>query len=572
MSSFIKPKKEKKRIVQEKFECKSPVQTIKRNRKNIGVRVNKTDIIIPRQVFKNVNVVERKIETKELDKIEFTFLSDEEILEGSVTEITETIFGGPKSLYDMKMGPVTTKDTCATCEGNWEECPGHFGHIPLAVKIPHPILYKKILDYLKIFCMECKKLVITDKRLKIISINKLKDEQKFPRIIKDVCDNIDCCMHCKTKLPIYTFLDDKYIKEINDKKLPVTYEEISNLFYNIREKDIEKIGLDPKKIHPSHYIINNLLVVPTCVRPPVVMSNESRPQHDDLTYKYIDILKTNKKILETTNENNLYNLTNNLVFHIKTLFNNNKGKARDLQGIRPIKCIKKRLERKTGLIRKHIQGKRSNFCGRTVIGPEANCMVDEIVIPQQFADNLTYPVTVNDFNKEKCQKMLEDGKVIYIFRDGKKIIARYACWTEGSQWREGDFILRDNKHYLIDNFISRYNTLPHNSLNLKENDKILRVNYTDDKKYNTYEQFIMPKRKEFLLKTGDIIERKLQNGDWVVLNRQPTLWKGSMRAKKVVIRPGNTIRFNLASTAAFNADFDKVKTVKNRETEKVETL
>jgi len=143
MSSFIKPKKEKKRIVQEKFECKSPVQTIKRNRKNIGVRVNKTDIIIPRQVFKNVNVVERKIETKELDKIEFTFLSDEEILEGSVTEITETIFGGPKSLYDMKMGPVTTKDTCATCEGNWEECPGHFGHIPLAVKIPHPILYKK---------------------------------------------------------------------------------------------------------------------------------------------------------------------------------------------------------------------------------------------------------------------------------------------------------------------------------------------------------------------------------------------------------------------------------------------
>jgi DNA-directed RNA polymerase beta' subunit len=168
--------------------------------------------------------------------------------------------------------------------------------------------------------------------------------------------------------------------------------------------------------------------------------------------------------------------------------------------------------------------------------------------------------------------MLEDGKVIYIFRDGKKIIARYACWTEGSQWREGDVILRDNKHYLIDNFISKHNSLPHTSLNLKENDKILRVNYTDDKKYNTYEPFIMPKRKEFLLKTGDVIERKLQNGDWVVLNRQPTLWKGSMRAKKVVIRPGNTIRFNLASTAAFNADFDKVKTVKNRETEKVETL
>ena len=80
------------------------------------------------------------------------------------------------------------------------------------------------------------------------------------------------------------------------------------------------------------------------------------------------------------------------------------------------------------------------------------------------------------------------------------------------------------------------------------------LNYIEDKTIITYEPFIMPKKKEFLLKDGDIIERKIQNGDWVVLNRQPTLWKGSMRAKKVIIRSGETIRFNLASTAAFNAD------------------
>lgn len=554
MNSFIKTKKSKKVVIEQQIENKKPIQQIIRKKSTIGQKSNINDLLIPRQVFKNVNVIEKKLEIKDLDHIEFTFLSDEEIVEGSVTEITETVFGGPKSLYDMKMGPVSTKDICATCEGNWEECPGHFGHIPLAVKIPHPILYKKILDYLKIFCMDCKKLVVSDKRLKIIGINKIKPEQRFQKIIKDVADNIDCCMHCKSKLPTYSYLDDKYIKEINDKKLPVTYDEISTLFYNIREKDVEKLGLNPKRIHPSHYIIGNLLIVPTCVRPPVFMSNETRPQHDDLTYKYIDILKTNKKLLETTNENNIYNLTNNLVFHIKTLFNNNKGKARDLQGIRPIKCIKKRISNKTGLIRKHIQGKRSNFCGRTVIGPEANCMVDEIVLPRQFAETLTYPVTVNDFNKEKCQEMLEDGKVIYIFRDNKKIIARYACWTEGSSWRFGDYILRNNKEYLIDNFVSRNKTLPHNSLNLLETDKIKRLNYTEDRTITTYEPFIMPKRKEFLLKAGDIIERKIQNGDWVVLNRQPTLWKGSMRAKKVIIRSGETIRFNLASTAAFNAD------------------
>ena len=85
----------------------------------------------------------------------------------------------------------------------------------------------------------------------------------------------------------------------------------------------------------------------------------------------------------------------------------------------------------------------------------------------------------------------------------------------------------------------------------------MRVNYTENnKKHITYEPFIMPKRKEFLLKPGDVIERKLQNGDWVVLNRQPSLRSESMRAKKVRIIPGKTFRFNLASTEAYNADFD----------------
>jgi DNA-directed RNA polymerase subunit A' len=551
MSSFTKPKRSKKSSIEENVKInKVSTPSIIRKKQKLSP-VKDVDMYIPRQVFKNVNVVEKTIETKDIDHIEFTFLSDDEIVNGSAAEITETKLGGPNSLYDLKMGPVTSKDICTTCECNWEKCPGHFGHIPLAVKIPHPILYKKILDYLKIFCMDCKRLVVTDKRIKICGASKLKGDNKFNRILKDVTENIERCMHCESVIPLYTFLDDKYIKEINDKKLPANYDEISELFYNIREKDLLKLGLNPKRIHPSHYIISNLIVVPTCVRPPITRMEDDKQNHDDLTHKYVDILKTNKKLLDTKNENMLYNLTNNLVFHIKTLFNNSKGKARDLQGQRPIKCIKKRISYKTGIIRKHIQGKRTNFCGRTVIGPEANSMVDEIVLPLSYAETLTYPVTVNEFNLSNCQEMLDNDKVICIIRDDKKILTKYACWTEGTEWNGLDILVRNGKKYKMESVM-----MSNPKFSFKDGDKIVRKNIREGTNIidTTYEPVILPKRKHFALKLGDIIERKLRNGDWVVLNRQPTLWKGSMRAKKVTLRPGNTIRFNLASTAAFNAD------------------
>jgi len=72
------------------------------------------------------------------------------------------------------------------------------------------------------------------------------------------------------------------------------------------------------------------------------------------------------------------------------------------------------------------------------------------------------------------------------------------------------------------------------------------------------------KQRLITLEDGDIVERCLKNGDYVVLNRQPTLHKASMMAFKVFIRAGKTFRFNLACTKAFNADFDKISVENSR--------
>lgn len=58
--------------------------------------------------------------------------------------------------------------------------------------------------------------------------------------------------------------------------------------------------------------------------------------------------------------------------------------------------------------------------------------------------------------------------------------------------------------------------------------------------------------------TGNkIVMRHMQNGDVMLVNRQPTLHKGSIMAHKVRVLPGEkTLRLHYANCKSYNADFD----------------
>ncbi len=72
-------------------------------------------------------------------------------------------------------------------------------------------------------------------------------------------------------------------------------------------------------------------------------------------------------------------------------------------------------------------------------------------------------------------------------------------------------------------------------------------------------QTMNPKYGNHVLQIGDVIHRYLRDGDWVILNRQPSLWSSSVQAFKVKIlhnvrsRP-SSIRLNVEITPSFNAD------------------
>ena len=71
--------------------------------------------------------------------------------------------------------------------------------------------------------------------------------------------------------------------------------------------------------------------------------------------------------------------------------------------------IKQLLEKKEGLFRKHMMGKRVDFCCRSVISPDPFLASGEIGLPVKFARGLDYPEPVTPHNVELLRSMVVNG-------------------------------------------------------------------------------------------------------------------------------------------------------------------
>ena len=514
------------------------------------------------------NIIEElklKEDVKEIDYIEFTLLSSYEVRSMSVVEITHSRLQGDNSLYDLALGPFSDSETggkiikarCATCGKNIdftnpdEDCNGHFGHIELEQPIPNPIHSELIKKYLQLICRNCNHCIYTEDIIHIKGFDRYTGMNRLDKLYKD-SDNLNNCYHCSSAVPKYKEDKDnegKYrrvFKKIKDSVYIVSYKEIHDMFKNLSDKDFEVMGFKDKRIHPRNLILEAIPVLPICARLPLF--NKGELQHDDLTNKYLDIIKVNDKIRETTNDFAREKYIDSLAFNIKILMDNTKKKCRDKNSNRVFKSIKHRINGKQGRLRQNIQGKRCDFNARTVITAEANGKADEVVIPDVIAKELTYPVNVNKLNIEECRKLLEQGSVKTIIEsNGKCIRVDWLMQSGTITLYPSDIIERDDKKFSVE----QYEWKNKRQFKLLQGDRVFREG-------KEIKDIVIRQPRKIELKEGQIIERHLKDGDIVLLNRQPTLWKGSMRAKKVIIRPGKTFRFSLCSTQGFNADFDKL--------------
>lgn len=175
------------------------------------------------------------------------------------------------------------------------------------------------------------------------------------------------------------------------------------------------------------------------------------------------------------------------------------------------------LEKKEGLFRQKMMGKRVNFACRSVISPDPYLAVNEIGIPPYFALRLTYPERVTPWNAGKLR-----GAVI----NGPEIHPGATTYVDSVS----TIRLQSNKKMRI--AISR--KLPSS-----------RGAATSSGKINEHEF------------ESKIVYRHLQDGDIVLVNRQPTLHKPSIMAHVVrVLKGERTLRMHYANCSSYNADFD----------------
>jgi DNA-directed RNA polymerase I subunit RPA1 len=109
-----------------------------------------------------------------LSGVKFSFFTTEEIRALSVKEICNPIAFDtverpiPGGLYDPAMGvsPYDVFAACVTCGAENEHCPGHPGHIELALPIFNPFLFTSYLyKIVKGQCWSCHKIRIPAQKL-----------------------------------------------------------------------------------------------------------------------------------------------------------------------------------------------------------------------------------------------------------------------------------------------------------------------------------------------------------------------------------------------------------------------
>ncbi|CAO3624522.1 unnamed protein product [Cunninghamella blakesleeana] len=291
------------------------------------------------------------------------------------------------------------------------------------------------------------------------------------------------------------------------------------------------------------FFIEVLAVAPTRFRPPSVMGDKvfESPQNELLS----NILNNSHTVRDHSSELQKASeqdpVDKATVLRLRTLFidsiinlqhavnsfiDSTKNPTRVAQGQTNPPGIRQALEKKEGLFRKHMMGKRVNYAARSVISPDPNIETSEIGVPPVFAKKLTYPEPVTAHNIKELRQAVINGPY---------------QWPGATHVQNEDQSIDVLANLSVESRIALANSLlaPQSSSTSASNGTNSHLNFSRTQTVN---------KKVF---------RHLRNGDMLLLNRQPTLHKPSIMAHKARVLPGEkTIRMHYANCNTYNADFD----------------
>lgn len=454
----------------------------------------------------------------EVKAIEFGMWSTKLFQQNQFVVVTNPSSNGSSSVHDPRMGTIDRSVNCSLCKLDYQSCLGHPGYIVFKQPILHPQHINNILRVLTCVCNCCSKLLLTTESINLLRISRYKGEGRLIMMAlesKDQCCSrsvsstsnsssdgaVKRCVKNPAFIPKKTTSTGRVTFQNGKEPSDIPTEEVLRIIHHISEEDAEMMGFR-KGEHPENLIISSLYIPPPGMRPPVV-GNINKPDYIDKIYN--DIISLNNKINPRTDSAaNLNESYTSMVGYVNSLFGSSGEDSRAFKphgglpdDYRDIKC---RLHGKGDdkIIKGNLISKRARFTARLVVGPGPRLRFGRVGFPRALVHIFTPKETVSSYNIDHLTSLLRRGQVVKV--------------------------------------------------NKKSGMSITIINAQGIRNAE--------KCKSVHLSIGDTILRCLEDGDAVIINRQPSIHKYSMLGHQVTLIDGMTIEIHPSVTSPLNADFD----------------
>ncbi|KAL4361846.1 hypothetical protein GQ457_04G021960 [Hibiscus cannabinus] len=460
--------------------------------------------------------------------VQFGILSPDEIRQMSVVQIEHsetTERGKPKvgGLSDPRLGTIDRKLKCETCTANMAECPGHFGHLELAKPMFHIGFMKTVLSIMRCVCFNCCKILADEDDHKFKQALKIKNPKNRLKKILDACKNKTRCEGgdeidiqgqdteepvkkrrggCDAQQPKITIDGMKMIAEYkaqrkkNDdqEQLPEPVERKQTLTAERVLSVLKRISDEDCQLLGLNpkYARPEWMILQVLPIPPPPV----RPS-DDLTHALAMIIRHNENLRKQERNGSPAHIISEfaqlLQFHVATYFDN------ELPGL---PRATQRSGRPIKSICSRLKAKEGRIRGN-LMGKRVDFSARTVITPDPNIniDELGVPWS------------------IALNLTYPETVTPYNIERQPPPGKTGaKYIIRDDGQRL-------------------------------DLRY-------LKKSSDHHLELGYKVERHLNDGDFVLFNRQPSLHKMSIMGHRIRIMPYSTFRLNLSVTSPYNADFD----------------
>jgi len=380
-------------------------------------------------------------------------------------------------------------------------------------------------------CQKCKKNKIYGYQKKSKALFKKKNHY-LSFYVKNIFNfvtkkNILLCSQKYIKFFPFSFEKKNCFFSFQEKKYLCDLWKYENDFCELIWGSIVKSYKFKKQKKFENFFLNKLMVPPTRFRPIYfnsIFKNKMQILSNSQNFYFLKIVKLNQQLLLaigasslTSRQSMIRKFLSDLESTISCLFDSNCSPSSMFSSKSPI-GIKQQLEKKMGLFRMYLMGKRVNFSARSVITSDPYLKTNEIGLPYICKEKIGSFRILNKFNLSSFLKVLLYKKD------------------------------RNKFHFKM------IETIFGKRINIFEEERKLKIlglvqifkRYFDYYIYKRLENFGFMK-----------VFKMICSQDLVLVNRQPSLHKASIMAHRVVIRKRTKcLSLNYANCAPYNADFD----------------